>query len=629
MNYLKRLLTFFSIFFIVNAALAQRTTFGIPYFNVNDDAVIQLEPLDKKKALATEKENPLYSLPTSVNLTLENAGTWQTLSNGDRVWHLQIEDATAYGFAVFYENFYIPQGAKLFMYDEDYNQVKGAYSSLNNNEAGKFMTGFVHAPKIIIEYYEPKEVIGEGHFDIFRIDRTLYPENTARLLPEFGFGASLDCNLNAACPQATDYQLESKGVCRIMMVVAEGTAWCTGTLINNVNNDEKPYVLSAFHCTDAYTPMRDLWRFDFNYQSSTCDNPSNEPIAQSLLGCTYRAGRSETDFQLLEINQAIPSSYNVHFNGWDRTAAIPQQTTLLHHPRADIKKYSHDQHNALIHSSAITWNNDVTTPANYHFRCVLDEGTFEIGSSGAALIDQNKRIVGQLHGGNLGCENATIYAGRLYYSWNTGTTDAEKLAPWLDPDNTGATFVDGLTPEGDSVAIVSGKVIKEDGVGVNGVAVIAMSSPDNFLVETDSTGHYELELPVGRAYTITYEKDYNAVNGVFTSDIVKLRRIILTYENFDSPYQRLAADTNNSESATTSDIVVMRQLILNIIQSFPNGLTSWRFIPEAYAFPDENNPWSENIPNAIMIGDLQNDIPMLNIIGIKVGDVNKSANPLE
>ena len=623
------------LLFFAFAGTAQISTSGSPIYDAkssqNAASTFTLAPINASKLKANEtKENPLYSVPFATNLTLENAGKFTSLENGDRVWHLEIASPQGKSIALFYENFHLPIGAKLFFFDKEKTQIKGAYTSANNKESGKFFTGFIHSETAILEYYEPANVIGQGHFNVFRIDQSIESAAAEKsVLLDLGFGTSSDCHVNVNCPDGADYQQEKQGICRIMMTVEEGIAWCSGTLINNIRNDETPYVLSAFHCTDGYTPMHDLWRFDFNYEAGECVNPTEEPDFQSVVGCVLRAGRQETDFQLLEISQIIPSNFNVYFNGWDRSADIPSEATLLHHPSADIKKVSHDNNSLIIHPNIINWNNEISTPANYHFRSVLDVGTFEIGSSGCPILDENKRIVAQLHGGNPDCTAVTIYGGRLHYSWEDGDSAAEQLAPWLDPDNTGAEFSDALTPEISGNAIVSGKITTQFGGNVAGVTVRA-NGDDAMSTLTDLNGNYELELPVGGQYTIAYEKDYFSENGVATSDIIKMRRVILNLEDYDNPYTIMAADANGTNTnPATSDIVVLRQMILNSIDVFPNNVPSWRFVASLYEFPDETNPWLETIPSAVFIDDLQSDILNVDIIGVKMGDVNGTAVPAE
>ena len=93
----------------------------------------------------------------------------------------------------------------------------------------------------------------------------------------------------------------------------------------------------------------------------------------------------------------------------------------------------------------------------------------------------------------------------------------------------------------------------------------------------------------------------------------------------DSPYKLIAADANHSDHITTHDIVVIQSAILHITDEFPNN-TSWRFVDRDFDFTDPADPFLDDFPERISISNLENDM-MLDIVGIKVGDLNGSANP--
>ena len=68
----------------------------------------------------------------------------------------------------------------------------------------------------------------------------------------------------------------------------------------------------------------------------------------------------------------------------------------------------------------------------------MQSGITEPGSYGAPLFNQNKQIVGQLHGGESDCEDPIDdYFGKLSHSWSLG------LKEFLDPDDTGVTELNG------------------------------------------------------------------------------------------------------------------------------------------------------------------------------------------
>ena len=176
---------------------------------------------------------------------------------------------------------------------------------------------------------------------------------------------------------------------------------------------------------------------------------------------------------------------------------------------------------------------------------------------------------------------------------------------------------------------VGGMINTELGMGVNNVNV-SIDSPSglSFEILTDTSGNYLTNLPTGIDVSILPEKNNNHINGVTTFDAVILTRHILNVELLNSPYKIIAADINRSGTVTTFDIVEMRKLILNIYSNFPNN-TSWRFVPTDHIFSNPLNPFAEPIPEVININNLSEDITNLDFIGIKIGDLNNSADPRE
>ena len=80
-----------------------------------------------------------FAVPSRTNLNLENSGSWTVLTNGDRLWRLRIKTSQAKGLAALYKDFYLPEGARLFMYSPDRKVVLGAYSAANNNASKTFL----------------------------------------------------------------------------------------------------------------------------------------------------------------------------------------------------------------------------------------------------------------------------------------------------------------------------------------------------------------------------------------------------------------------------------------------------------------------------------------------------------
>ncbi len=103
-----------------------------------------------------------FGYPFEVNIGLDSAGTWTELPSGDRVWRMRIVAPGAYSINLLYDEFWLPPGAKFFIYNEDRSMVLGAFSSVNNKDHGKFSTGPVQGSVNILEYYEPTYVEKRG-----------------------------------------------------------------------------------------------------------------------------------------------------------------------------------------------------------------------------------------------------------------------------------------------------------------------------------------------------------------------------------------------------------------------------------------------------------------------------------
>lgn len=176
-------------------------------------------------------------------------------------------------------------------------------------------------------------------------------------------------------------------------------------------------------------------------------------------------------------------------------------------------------------------------------------------------------------------------------------------------------------------AIVDGTIRTEAGLPVNNIPVSLTA--DGFLEinDCDTTGYFQFsDIPTGMAYILRPENNANWLNGVTTYDLVLISKHILGTEPMTSPYSMLAADANRSGSVTTFDIVQLRKLILGIFDSLPTN-TSWRFVDSVFVFPNPLNPFATAVPEEILFDPLIANQLGQNFVGIKVGDVNATANP--
>ena len=420
-----------------------------------------------------------FGAPFDVNYNIYNSGTWDDLPDGGRIWRLRIESPGAYSINLIYEHFFMPPGGQMFVYSEDREMVLGAFTESNNKDHGQFSTAPVKGDVCIVEYYEPAEVRNQGTVAIGRIVHA-YKDifNFGGTKGADGFGSSGSCNNNVNCPEGAPWQDEKRGVC--MVLLANGTRWCSGSLINNVREDGTPYFLTANHCLGSES----TWIIMFKYESPSCSN-INGPTNFTISGTTKKASYSTSDFGLLQLSSAPPESYEPYYNGWSNINTASLSSTGIHHPAGDIKKISFDYDPA-------TSADYLATSGTTHWRIgVWDDGTTEGGSSGSPLFDQDHRIVGQLHGGYASCTSLTSdWYGKFSMSWNGGGSSSSRLKDWLDPDNTGTTTLDGWDPyAGVSIAHNS---LSNTHDTLNDYEVVCTITSNSALVDTESKLHYQL-----------------------------------------------------------------------------------------------------------------------------------------
>ncbi|MEI6764651.1 MAG: T9SS type A sorting domain-containing protein [Bacteroidota bacterium] len=457
---MKKQLFFIALLFVIwtSASFAQPSQGGFPpsfkygflpaVFDMQSLQAPDMEQV-KKEDGNNEKNGELRKVARSVHagFTTDNAGTWTDLPDGGRVWRLGIQIDGALALGVCYDGFFIPPGAQLFLYNNDKTQLLGAYTWQNNpTNSGLFANELISGDRVNIEYYEPARVRGKSIISISEL-AYVYRDFSFRKGAK-DFGQSESCEVNINCPEGTNWQDEKTGVARVFLKVGNTWGWCSGTLINNCRNDCTPYFLTADHCGEGSSAAdMNQWVFHFNYEASGCTNPSTEPTSQTITGATLKAnggngGNDGSDFYLLQLNTA--PTFNPYYNGWDRNNTAPASGVGIHHPAGDIKKIS-------TYTSAATSASWGGTVQNTHWQLVWaattsGHGVTEGGSSGSPLFNSSGLVVGDLTGGSSYCSspNDPDMYGKFYYSWDqNGTTPATRLKDWLDPDNTGATTLQG------------------------------------------------------------------------------------------------------------------------------------------------------------------------------------------
>lgn len=409
--------------------------------NDNSIPVISFPEVDHQElylednSASANKEVPYrIAVAFDSDIDIKNVGKVKNDKYGSKHWLVQLNLPQAYGIGLIFSEFLIPDGAELFIYNKDKSALLGAVTSVNNNPNQVLSVVPVEGSEIIVHYSEPVDAEFSGKLVIETVTH-VYKDIFKR---EKGFGDSGNCNVNVVCPEGESWEKQVRSIG--MIVTNSGTRWCTGTLINNANNDNTPYFLTANHCILDAGDDPSTWSFIFNYKSSECSPSENGLLGNSVFGAEVKASNNTNDFALLQLNQSPPEEYNIYYAGWSRNIAEISNTTGIHHPSGDVMKISKDFDAPELSAYLGGVGDDYWRVIDW------DEGTTEGGSSGSALFNPEGQIIGQLRGGMASCNNElSDYYGAFYKSWDGQSSD-KRLKDWLDPEDQNPDTLNGNDP---------------------------------------------------------------------------------------------------------------------------------------------------------------------------------------
>ncbi|MHC1708257.1 MAG: T9SS type A sorting domain-containing protein [Bacteroidales bacterium] len=445
-------------------SFCQLNTGGIPFtvkYKLSTSGITEIkiqEPdiklLETEDSAALNNGSPFrYAVNLPVHIDLINPDYSEELSNGDQLYRIKFTVTGALALSCYFNDFYIPEGGLLYVFNNS-KQIIGGYTSINNQGNGFFATELIQGESLFIEYYEPSVIKGLSRLQLSELSYAYRGVRFNSGGDNRGFGGSGACEVNINCPEGQNWQIHKHAIMRIAVKIGSSSYWCTGTLLNNVNQDFKPYVLTADHCGSLAT-QADLsqWVFYFNYEGLDCPDPVLEPGSKTLTGAVKKASSGgggsqikESDLYLVLLNNTVPAAYNPYFSGWNRLNNPSSSGVCIHHPQGDIKKIS----TYTTPTVSSSWG---STPGSHWSvkwsQTQSGHGVTEPGSSGSPLFNTQGEVIGQLSGGESSCSNLTasdLY-GKFSYSWQPAGADSSKsLHYWLDPLNTGSVNIPGISP---------------------------------------------------------------------------------------------------------------------------------------------------------------------------------------
>ncbi|MCH9661120.1 MAG: secretion system protein Por, partial [Bacteroidetes bacterium] len=165
---MKKIILLFTVMLSLNA-LAQVVDLGKPqsWKVLNDAESFETHTLPTYDAKAIEAEDKIndqrsdrpwrFGYMHSVDFGFEQ-GQWNTLENGDRIWRIRIASPGALSLNFIFDEFFMPEGGSVHLYNDAHTDLLGAYTSIQNQESGILGTWLVQGETIWIEYYEPAAV---------------------------------------------------------------------------------------------------------------------------------------------------------------------------------------------------------------------------------------------------------------------------------------------------------------------------------------------------------------------------------------------------------------------------------------------------------------------------------------
>ena len=378
----------------------------------------------------------------TVNYTPENSGVWSTLDDGTKIWRILISSMGAYSINLIFDRYNLAEGCKLFVYNTDMSDVKGAFTSLNNQPSGVLATAPVIGDEIIVEFQQPANangntelMIGAVNHDYLGIHKLKYSGLWNR--------SDKSCAEDISCYD-TDNVLDIKR--SVVRLIVDGTELCTATLINNTG-ELKPYIISAAHCFKRDKTGSSAVVY-FNYEIPYCSDIIEGYDEHTLSGAQARVIVDSLDIALIEMNNMPPAYYRPYFAGWTLSSSPKKPFKAIHHPQGDVKKIATYNGDLLPFSWTEPLNHPYAQMPNFHWRIPKwTTSTTEGGSSGGPLFDQNGLFVGSLSGGAAVCSNpVNDYYVQFYKAWDELNATNEHFKPWLDPRGLGVQSLLGVDP---------------------------------------------------------------------------------------------------------------------------------------------------------------------------------------